>query len=156
MWATMVSLLPMLIQFGPVSNGVDFGSCGAPNGPSVDLRRVSLLQNRELELDSGIGRVRIVIDGQRFRLHRLASPDGELVAGDIGSVVNRSNGEETADVFVTIGLLDARPVLYWRETYQHRSFRQGLLNLDPMAMNADWNRVVTPLCEGRGGVDVSH
>lgn len=153
MWATML-LLPMLIQSGPVSNGVDFGSCRAPDGPLIDLRRVSLLQNRQLELDSGTGRIRIVIEGQRFRLHRLASPDGETVAGDIGGVVNRSNDEDTADVFVTIGLLDARPVLYWRETYQHRSFRQGLLNVDPVAMNADWNRVLTPLCEGRGGADV--
>ena len=152
MWAMMVSLL--MIQPGPVSNGTDFGSCMNPRGSPIDIRRVMLLQNRELVLDSSVGRVRIVLDGQRFRLHRLNSPNDEHVAGNIGDRVRQS--DDRADVFVTLGFLDDRPVVYWRETYQHRSFRQGLLNIEPEAMNANWSRVLTPLCEGRGGVDISH
>ena len=154
MWQLLALLIAEAIQSGPVFNGSDFGSCGSPGGQGVDLRSVMLLQSRDLVLDSEAGRVRIVLEGQQFRLHLLDSPTGDLVASNIGDRVSQS--DDRTDLFLTLGLLDDRPVLYWRETFQHRSFRQGLLSIDPGATNADWSRVLTPLCEGRGGVDISH
>ena len=153
MWAIMVALLP-IVQSGPVSNGVDFGSCGTPGGQAVDIRRVMLLPDRAMAFDSSVGRVRISLDGQRFALHLLDAPEGDHFVGDVGDLI--SDGEERADVFVMIGSINARSVLYWRETYQHRSFRQGVLTVDPEAVKADWNSILTPFCEGTGGVDVLH
>jgi len=152
MWAMIILLL--MIQQGPVSNGSDLGSCLNDRGPPIDLRHVMLLPSHELTMDSRVGRVRISLDGQRFSLYLISSPDDEHVVGDVGDIVGRPHAR--ADVFVTIGFLHTRPVLYWRETYQHRTFRQGLLNIEPQAMNGDWTRVLEPVCEGTGGVEIFH
>jgi hypothetical protein len=150
----LLSLLAEAIHTGPVSNGTDLGSCLAPAQPPVDLRGVMLLQNRELTLDSDAGPVRISVEGQRFRLDVLDSDDRRHIVGNVGDTV--SGADDRLDVFVTLGMRDGQPILYWRETYQHRSFRQGLLTIDLGAVNADWAHVLKPLCEGMGGVTFTH
>jgi len=147
---------PGLVRSGPVSNGHDFGSCLRDDGFPVDLRQMTLPGRSETILNSTIGRVRVSLTDRRFSLRLLNSPEGDQVAADVGGLLAALHGDERADVFVKLGFLRDRPVLYWRETYQHRPFRQGLLSIEPEAMNADWTGVLTHLCEGTGGVDISH
>jgi hypothetical protein len=152
--AILLSIEPLVVPDKEFEFVTGLGSCLAPDRRPLDLRRVALLQNRELLLDSKNGRVRAVLEGQKVSLHIEGSPDDEHIVRNIGDLVGGSEGR--ADVFLTLGFLDNRPVLYWRETYQHRSFRQGLLSISPEAARADWAQVLTPMCEGRGGVDTSH
>jgi hypothetical protein len=138
----------------PVSNGLDSGSCIGSDKQPFDIRRVMLLQNRELVLDSGAGPIRLVVQQQHFRAYLENSRDGEHWVTNIGERVSE---DKRADVFLTLGFLDGRPVLYWRETFQHRSFRQGVMRISPEVVakaHADWREILTPICEGRGGVDV--
>ena len=148
-------LIGLALLSGPVSNGKDFGSCVTPAKPSVDIRRVSFLLNRELVLKSRAGPLRIVLQEQHFRVYLENSRDGEGWSTNIGERVGKG---EPADVVLTLGYLDEKPVLYWRETFQHRSFRQGLIGIsaEVAKADADWRRILTPICEGYGGSDESH
>jgi hypothetical protein len=120
MFAFLV-VLAVLMQAGPVSNGTDFGSCLGPDNRPIDIRRVMLLQNRELVLDSGAGPARFVLEGQRIHLHH----------------------PERRDNFMVVDVGDS-------------SFRQGLFTISPDALSTDRKQVLTPLCEGKGGIDHSH
>jgi hypothetical protein len=139
-------------QQGPVSHWNNLGSCVTPDKKPVEIAAVELLKDRERTFDSSVGRVRVVLQQQRFALELVDSPDPHKVTGDVGNIIGE--GDERADVFLTLGLLGGRPVLYWRETYQHRIFRPGLMNIFPEATRADWAQVLTPLCEGEGGSTV--
>ncbi|HKE94961.1 MAG TPA: hypothetical protein VKB34_11685 [Povalibacter sp.] len=57
-------------------------------------------------------------------------------------------GKELPDIDLTLGLLDRAVVVYWRETYKHRTYKQGLFKVV--------DGELTLPCEGFGGVDVSH
>lgn len=117
---------------------------------------MALLEEPQQEVDGGsVGRMRLRIEGQRFALQLLdPAADGRQLVGDIGDIVGQHG--ERADIFLKFGSLDSRPVLYWRETYQHRIFRQGLFAIDASSANGNWNHVLTPLCEGKGGIETSH
>ncbi len=52
----------------------------------------------------------------------------------------------SADVELKLGLYEQQIVLYWRETYRHRIYRQGLFRFEGQAL--------VPMCEGEGGEDI--
>ncbi len=146
-------LIGMAVLSGPISNGKDFGSCIGPEKQFFDIRPVLFLQNRQLLLKSSAGPLRIELQRQHFQVYLENSPDGEHWATNIGEWVSKG---EPADVFLTLGYLDDKPVLYWRETFQHRSFRQGLMKISPEVAKAqaNWRKILTPICEGQAGGDV--
>jgi hypothetical protein len=112
------------------------------------------LENRELELDSSRGPVTLSIDGQRFMM-RWTDPaaNGAIRLTNVGEQVGRG---ATADVMLRLGLLEGRPVLYWRETFQNRQYRQGLFRIDLEVVAQDRLDALDALCEGSGGVWRSH
>jgi hypothetical protein len=122
------------------------GSCLGPEGP-VDLRRLMLLENRQLDIDSAHGPMRLTLRGEEIRIAMLSpSADVVLSAHDIAYRVRR--GDDEPDIALKLAILDGRTVLYWRETFQNRQYRQGLFSID--------GHDLSPLCEGRGGIEVSH
>jgi hypothetical protein len=86
------------------------------------------------------------LDGESVSLKRVEgeSGEGEYVS-NIGTEVDDS---VDLDVQLKLALYGGRPVIYWKETYLHRMYRQGLFGL------GDWK--VAPLCEGTGGLYRSH
>lgn len=154
LFVVMAILLASVIQQGPVPNRHGLGSCGKPGGGFIDLRTVVFSQDRELLLSSSIGRHRLLLVGQKFRFETSDSRDDDgHEFGDVGHLVGEAGGQ--ADLFLTLGSLEGHPVLYWRETYQHRLFRQGLFNISPGALKG-MGSVLVPFCEGRGGGYTSH
>jgi hypothetical protein len=132
------------IRAEPASTPQVLGSCISENGP-VDLNRVLFLENRSMSIDNSNEQTQATLRGQiiRFRVN-----DGEdtVYVQDIGTSIGV--GGEDADVILKFAILDNRQFLYWRETYQHRIYRQGLFNII--------GHQLTPLCQGHGGVDMSH
>ncbi len=153
MSAIIALLLGAVVQQGPVSNGGDFGSCLTPDRRPLDLREVMLLRNRELITTDAAGRYRLILEEPKVLVRDEAAPEGSFSVIDVRYALEGPEGDP--DIFLILGLLDGRPVVYWRETYQHRSFRQGLFAVSP-DLTTTHKRVLTPICEGRGGIDSSH
>jgi hypothetical protein len=53
----------------------------------------ALLQDRELVPEQGVGRVRLSLDGRRFRLDLPGAPDGDRFVGDVGDIIGRGMRE---------------------------------------------------------------
>ena len=126
-------------------NLLTIGSCLGPNGV-VDLRRVMFLENQSLDLDSAEGRMRVELVRQSVRVRMLDDPLDTRYLRHIASAV--AQGEDDADVDLKLALFDGQPLVYWRETYQHRVYRQGLFRIV--------GHELEPLCEGHGGIGYSH
>lgn len=116
------------------------GSCVGGRGP-VSLSRVMFLENRILEWDGSSGPIRITLPRQSVNIKLLRAKKQDIYIHNIGRLVGQ--GDSDADVHLKLALLDNRPVIYWRETYQHRIYRQGIFSI--VGHN------LVRLCEGEGG-----
>jgi hypothetical protein len=140
--------LPPPLPTAPVddTDRVGLGSCIGQDGP-VELRRSLFLENRELDFIGDGGPMRIALMGQTVRISAPnQSEDGRIYSRDIGESVSEERG--TADVNLKLALFEGRLVVYWRETVQHRIYRQGLFRVNGLDLTA--------LCEGRAGFESSH
>jgi hypothetical protein len=125
---------------------VGLGSCIGQDGP-IELRRALFLENRVLDFIGESGPMRIVLLGQTVRISSLnLSEDERIYDRNIGESVSGEQG--TADVNLKLALFEGRLVVYWRETVQHRIYRQGLFRVNGSDLTA--------LCEGRAGSETSH
>jgi hypothetical protein len=140
-----------VIERSPRSEIVDFeisgiGSC-LRQGSSVDLRRLWLLEQPTVVVDTPAGPLTVTAEGDKLRIAEAADEAGRRVyVWEIGYMFADERGN--ADVRLRLGVLDSVLVLYWRETYQHRMYRQGLFRIA--------GREIVPLCEGEGGITWSH
>jgi hypothetical protein len=103
------------------------------------------LENDELDFDGRHGKLHISLEGQEVLIATRPPAETVTTARNIGNAVSKR--EDDADVDLKLGLLDGKLVLYWRETYLHRIYRQGLFSIN--------DQDLAPLCEGRGGSEVS-
>ena len=119
------------------------GSCISTDGP-VDLSRLWYLENRSVEVANhrvGLGPQSVgitILDATPIRTHHYDIPWMVSERGPVGD----------PDVELKLVLLDGQLAVYWRETYQHRMYRQGLFRVKG-AYLARW-------CEGEGGIYTSH
>jgi hypothetical protein len=121
------------------------GTCGTGSA-QVDLTRVAFLENRSFDQEGPNGPVRVILTRESVAIENIGSgSDHTTVVHDIGLAVARDGD---IDIDLKLAFLDRRLVVFWRETVQHRSYRQGLFAVAPPSL--------VPICEGRGGVDVSH
>jgi hypothetical protein len=124
----------------------EIGSC-LRRGQPIDLRRLSLLESREVTVDSPAGPLWVTVQGDKLRIAEPAVGGSRRVrVWEIGSLFEDERGR--LDVRLSLGVLDRDLVLYWRETYQNRIYRQGLFRI--------LDGELVPLCEGRGGVTRRH
>ena len=121
---------------------IRLGRCGTGSG-QVDLTRVAFLENRSFVQEGPNGPVRVTLTEESVALEN--ESDHTIVGDDISLAVAH-NGD--IDIDLKLGYLDRRLVVFWRETAKHRSYRQGLFAVAPPKL--------VPICEGRGGLDVSH
>lgn len=124
------------------------GGCEGGNG-RIDMRRVMFLENRTLEVDGGTGPLRLRLDGETFYSEEIGErSERRTYFNRIDAMVQPG---EDLDIELKLALVNGRLVLYWRETYQNRFYRQGLLTIEGRALFGDDEQVMTPLCVGRGG-----
>lgn len=84
--------------------------------------------------------LRVWLRGEAIYFERL---DGDRSSWgfNIGHIAGR---EEYLDVELKLALVENQLALYWRETFQHRMYRQGLFRIVGDGL-ARW-------CDGEGGV----
>jgi hypothetical protein len=122
------------------------GDCVGAQDRAVDLRKVMFLENRSLDLERGDETVRVTLRGERVELVKLgARSDGGIYSTNIGDEVEPA---DDLDVELKLAYVSGEAALYWKETYQHRIYRQGVFRFV--------GDRVQKLCEGRGGVNSSN
>lgn len=117
-----------------------------PTG-SVDLRNVLFLENRSVNLERAPAGTRVELRGQTV-LIRVGERNDEETVFVIDVAERISEEPDLPDIYLKLAMYDDRLAIYWRETFLHRIYRQGLMSIQ--------NNDLVSLCEGRGGVEVSH
>ncbi len=134
---------------GPISpeqsdlSTIGVGYCRSDSG-LTDLRRMMVLENQQIDVTGDQGRpLRVGLQGESVSFERLDGDRSRWVF-NIGHI---AGGEEYLDVELKLALVEDQLAVYWRETYQHRIYRQGLLRIvgDGLVRR----------CEGRGGLSSS-
>lgn len=148
-WVDMMIIASLLfvILATPVSGTVEpnrtAGSCIGDKG-AIDLQTVLFIRNQSVTID---GETVARLDRQSVRMSSaMKGPQKQVHVYNISSLV--SNNGDSPDIYLEFALLAGRPHIYWRETYQHRLYRQGLFEIDGFS--------ITPLCEGYSDVSTSH
>lgn len=136
-------------RHGGIGNPVEdaaairLGNCRSSDA-AVDLGRMMVLENERLEIDGEGGRpTRVALQGGSVRFEHLDGDRGSY-GFSIGDIVG---GDEPLDVELRLALAEGQLAIFWRETFQHRIYRQGLLKIVGGEL-VRW-------CEGRGGVTSS-
>lgn len=115
------------------------GTCQA-NELSVPMERVYLLEKRQEVSPNG---TRYVLSGERVKIQPLDADAAYFYKVDL--MISPS---EDLDLSLDLAIYSGEFFIYWRQTYQDRIYRQGLLRWD--------NSILKPYCEGLGGVKTSH
>jgi hypothetical protein len=122
----------------PPAGGESLGSCRS-NSEYINLGRVMFLKNEVIDLKDTNGLVRVALDRQKVRMQRVKlGVVQETVIVNVGNIISGD-----PDIILTLGMLDDQPVLYWKETFLHRSYRQGVFKI--------LGQSLVPLCQGMGG-----
>jgi hypothetical protein len=122
------------------------GTCTSDAGQTIDLATMMILEDTWLDVEDGASRKRLRVRGQRFSIEDLTgrSADGRLPVRSIFVPLVLRNAEDV-DVEVRLAFVDDQLAVFWRETFQHRRYRQGLLRVVDDGLQ-HW-------CEGVGGLD---
>ncbi len=118
---------------------VGLGYCGS-DANSVDLTRIIIHERRWLDVFSAHGRTRVRVQGESVAFVRLEG-DQRTTSFNLGDILD---GESGIDIELRIASVENQLAVYWRETFQHRIYRQGLLRIAEEGL--------LPWCEGRGGI----
>lgn len=103
-----------------------YGSCETATGEYVDLGRAMFLENRSLEVrDGALTRV-LRLDGETFSIATLQAGTSSSRLHDIDEEIGDGSRRDMDLKFV---YLDGSLALYWRETYQHQQYQQGLFRI---------------------------
>jgi len=121
------------------------GSC-VGNGRPYNLRRLMPLVDRDIEIDSRHGPLRVTLQGERLIIYSVGEEPGRAVFWS--NIGNQVAPRDDLDVELKLAYFEGMLVLYWKETFQHRLYRQGMFRIE--------GGEVTFLCGGRGGIRTSH
>lgn len=114
------------------------GSCKTIDGRSINLNRALIIEPVKINFGD---EYRIQISGERIHFHR----DNRDKIVDAQDVINK---EQDLDILLKFAVMKGKLLIYWKETYRHRSYRQGLIEIKEDELEA--------ICEGTGGLDRSH
>lgn len=119
---------------------VRIGTCVGDAG-RVDLSNLTLLSGREVTI-SGEVRSRLL---RQSVLIDVNDDDGpRTVVHNVGAMIDPAGG---IDIQLSFARINDELAIFWRETFQNRSYRQGIMTSGDALVS---------LCEGRGGMDYSH
>lgn len=158
MWPVMLGLL-MIAQAEPTSRvrsepvtvtnsrppafAGRIGICEA-DGRSYNLNRLLRLENDAAEIDGPQGPLRVSISEEYVEISTAGTSPGRTVySTNIGDAVDPTGN---LDVELKLGYIEGMLVIFWKETFRYRIYRQGLFRVS--------GEGVAPLCAGRGGVTI--
>lgn len=120
------------------------GNCTSSAVRSYDPRSFVFLKNRHVRWTRGNRTTEFKIDGERLWVYGRLNGEGEAtrIPYQVDYIIT---GDVELDIEMDPVLLEGNLYVYWRETFRHRSYRQGLLEVTGMTINK--------VCEGNGGVD---
>jgi hypothetical protein len=105
------------------------------------MHRVMFLENQSIDIESENPPIRVSIRGENFFAEELGNNSrSRHFFESIDSIV-----DSTADLDIELKLayFEGSLVLYWKETFHNRIYRQGLFSII--------GHEVRRLCEGHGG-----
>ena len=120
------------------------GSCLGDR--EVDLRRVMFLQNSSIDTDGPTGPFRVSLHGETIHIQPL--PSGSERGTYVNNVGYAVDPRADIDLNLKLALVDGKLVLYWKETFQYRAYRQGIFEITRQG--------ITEVCQGHGGMSRSH
>lgn len=103
------------------------------------------LENRSVDFSTPDGQRRLSISGESVIIGDPRRKEAGIYIDNIGYKVGKG---DDLDVQLTLGLLDNRLVLYWKETFIYRTYKQGLFVVT--------GERIEFLCQGIGGIYKSH
>jgi len=117
------------------------GNCEG-NGASFDLRRLMLIENRSIRMEGAHGELQVSVNREQVRIDAVRDGSAQPVYSTNIGYAAEPHGD--LDVELKLGYLDGAPIVYWKETFQNRIYRQGLFRIV--------GERVEQLCAGRGGI----
>lgn len=119
----------------------EIGTCAGP-GRSFNLRWLMPLADRSAEMDSPRGPRRISLQGEHLFIYAVDrhGPERAIFGINIG---DEADPLHDLDVELRLAYFEGNLVVYWKETFQHRIYRQGMFGIE--------SDRVTFLCAGVGG-----
>ncbi len=133
---------PIIVQ--PIE-AAPHGYCANSDGP-IDLDAILFLRNESVRIGEGL---EARINGEHIYINEI----GQREAFTYFSVATAISPTTDIDIRLEFASLNGQVFVYWKETYLHRIYRQGLFRIDA---TADWPDRLTPYCEGEGGEWISH
>jgi hypothetical protein len=124
------------------------GSCIA-NARPVDLDQLLILQNSSARMDTKRGYNRVRVSGETVYVDIHDAGQDRASKTVVHRMDSRIEPDADVDVIVALAMFETHLVIYWKESFLHRSYRQGVFRIGADAS-------IEPLCEGRGGIDSSH
>lgn len=123
------------------------GSCATPDGQQIAIRDMLFIENRDIPWAGADGETRARI--QRQTLYIDHDHDSSLGVGTSRQIISEEiDPDAHLDLDLKFVLIDGTIGLYWRETFQHRMYRQGVFRFTAQQL--------TKVCEGEGGISFSH
>lgn len=123
-------------------DAVKYGRCEGDQ--NVDMRSVESLTGDRFTISRPTFEVTLTIVGERVH-QEWKRPNARRTWQDIEAFVVDADGDvDVIASFVKVGDVVS---IYWRETYLHRSYRQGVLGIGADGLYA--------LCQGAAGADAS-
>lgn len=118
------------------------GSCRSPSGPIL-IRDLWLLRNSSISFSEGEKAASATIKGEDVHLE--IPEEGATTIYQIDRFIDETSD---LDIELAFALLNGRPMLFWKETFRHKKYRLGLIEL------TDHGPVV--FCHGEGGRSITH
>lgn len=116
------------------------GDCLSSAGISFDLEKLLFIETESVIVQGPVETFRITIEGEHVRIADLKPKrDGIYITNIAYEVAPRDD----LDVKLKLAFISGDFVLYWKETFEHQIYRQGLFRFVKARPFA--------LCEGKGG-----
>jgi hypothetical protein len=116
------------------------GSCATSTGQDVDLQRVMFLENRSLDIRTGSTLRRVSVDRETLYIETVSSTPPVTRYHEIDTQISES---APPDIELTLVVLGETIGVFWRETYQHQQYHQGIFQIEQDR--------ISQLCSGIGG-----
>lgn len=126
------------------------GTCES-EGQKIDLLNVYFLKNTFIKAEKNEGYDIYEISGDTFYIKHFGT-DNKLIFTlpfymtlELNSLI-KSLGD--VDVILEFVLVKGQPALYWKESFLHKPYRQGILKIE--------NNSLAVLCIGKAGTRTDH
>lgn len=124
------------------------------SGSRINMDRVMFLENRTLAVDGGTGPLLLRLERETFYADETAEQSRHRTYfNKIDALIQPG---ANLDIDLKLALLNGRLLLYWRERWEDRFWRFGLITIEGQALFGDDAVPMRPFCEGHGGSQTDH